>query len=308
MNGWKSLLRGVVGLLLCAIAFAVTAGNTVEKVALVIGNRDYADRKGDLKNTLRDAELMAQSLKKLGFAVTERTNLGRSQMLAEVADFSERIPPGATALIYYAGHGMQVGGNSYLVPVDMEITSEQTVPIKAYPVNTVLERLSASQSAVNIVVVDACRANPFQPRNPVRYRNFADLGLAAVQAPRGTLIAYSTEPGQLAADGKESNSIYTATLAKVILEPKPGAPRDLQQDREPGTQETLDDQIPWYNTSLTDNYYFLPPEGVTVVAGKSLRMADAGRGETGMRRGVDAPNAESVASYNNLHQERMGPA
>lgn len=284
MKAWFT--QAVIGLAMLTCTSAYADGNLVQKFALVIGNRDYQGRQDLLANTLRDADLMAQSLKKLGFTVTQRTNLDRSQMLSAISGFADQLPEGSTALVYYAGHGMQVGGNNYLVPVDMALTSEQTVPVKAYPLKTLLERLSASKSAVNLVVLDACRDNPFQPRTAVRYRSFANLGLAQVQAPRGTLIAFSTAPGQLAADGKESHSVYTAALAKTILEPRLEIREIFEKVASQVRKQTLDDQIPWYETSITDKYYFLPPEGVSIVAGKSLQV-DAGRSQTQPRRGME---------------------
>lgn len=301
MKPWQDRIGSFVILLLClGVAAAHAAGNTVEKFALVIGNQAYSSKGRSLNNTLNDAELMTRSLKQLGFTVTTRTDLGRSQLLDEVAGFAGRLPEGSTALIYYAGHGMQVGGNNYLVPVDMVLTSEQTVPLKAYPVKTLLERLAAAKSAVNVVVLDACRDNPFQPPNPVRYRSFADLGLAPVQAPRGTLVAYSTAPGQQAADGKEANSVYTSVLAKVLLEPNLEIHDVFFKVNSLVRKRTLDDQIPWFDTSLTDKYYFKPPEGVTVVAGKPLMLADAGQRGTQVRRGMEA---EPVQWFHNLSNQ-----
>jgi hypothetical protein len=297
----RFLLRslGVLAALMWSLSLlAAPVGNVVDKFALVIGNRDYANPSGTLGNTLRDAESISQSLRKLGFKVTERNNLNRSMMLSEIADFAERLPTGATALVYYAGHGMQVGGANYLVPVDMALTSEQTVPIKAYSLKTLLERLSASKSAVNIVVLDACRNNPFQPPNAIRYRNFANLGLASIRAPRGTLIAYSTAPGQLAADGKEANSLYSATLAKVMVEPQLEIREVFEKVGNMVRKRTLDDQIPWYETSLTEKYYFLPPEGVSIVAGKPLNSAYAqsAGSNAGPYRGSNSPSTALLSA------------
>jgi hypothetical protein len=270
---------------------SLATGNNVEKYALVIGNRDYEGSGRDLANTIRDANQVAQALKKLEFNVTQRSNLTRSQMFAEVANFSEQLPEGATAFVYYAGHGMQLGGSNYLMPVDMLPTSEQSVSIKAYPLKILLERLSKAKSAVNIVVLDACRDNPFQPASPVRYRSFADLGLIRTQAPRGTLLAYSTAPGQLAADGKDAANSYAAILARTLQEPKLEIRQIFDKVASQMRLSTQDDQIPWYETSLTDHYFFLPPDGVTVVAGKPLIMADAGRRNTGYRSDKPADNA-----------------
>jgi hypothetical protein len=299
MHAMNLATRALLACLLALFAhLALAAGNTVDKFALVIGNQAYASQARSLSNPRSDAALMARSLRQLGFAVTERSDLTRSQMLEEVAAFSGRLTEGSTALVYFAGHGMQISGANYLVPVDMVPTSEQSVPLKTYPLDTLLERLSAAKSAVNLVVLDACRDNPFQPPNPVRYRSFANLGLAEIKkAPRGTLIAYSTAPGQQAADGKEANSVYTAALAKVILEPGLEIRKVFDKVGNLVRKRTLDDQIPWYAGSLADEYYFKPPEGVTVVAGKSLLLADAGQRSTTARRGMEA---EPVQWFHNL--------
>jgi uncharacterized caspase-like protein len=213
-----------IGMMFLALS-VFAAGNVADKFALVIGNRDYSRAEQSLPNAARDAELMAESLRKLGFQVSERRNLKRADFVSAVGDFAERLPEGATAFVFYAGHGMQIGGNNFLTPVDLVPTSEQTISLKSYPLKTLLDRLSSSKSAVNIVVLDACRNNPFQPNGAIRYRSFADLGLAPVQAPRGTLVAYSTSPGQLAADGQGKNSVYTESLAKALLQPK----RELEE-------------------------------------------------------------------------------
>jgi TPR repeat protein len=267
----------------------------IRKFALVIGNSNYLGYKRSLKNPINDAKLMAESLSRLGFQVKQYTDLDRAGFVNAVGDFASALPAGATALVFYAGHGMQIGGLSYLIPTDMPVTSEQSVPLRAYPVKTLLERISATKSSVNVVVFDACRDNPFQPQPPLQYRNFANLGLAPVQAPRGTVIAYSTAPGQLAADGKEGNSLYTAALAKVIQEPGLSLEDVFKKVSSQVRKTTFDDQIPWFESSLTEEYFFLPPAGVTVVAGRPLKRASidgetktAGRGVTPYGSATDA--------------------
>lgn len=275
------------------------------KVALVIGNQLYAEDK-PLANAANDASLMAKTLARLGFAVTALRDLNRADFAAAVTEFTERIPEGATALVYYAGHGMQVSGNNYLNPVDMQITGEQMTPLRAYALKSLLERLALSRSAVNIVILDACRNNPFRSQGAVRYRSFGNLGLNRVQAPRGTLIAYSTAPGQLAADGAGGNSIYTAALARQLAEPGREIEAIFKRVSTEVRKQTLDDQIPWYESSMTDSYYFVPPEGVTVAAGKPLRHAAAGAvADTAVRgrpapAGDDAPDAADPPWYRQL--------
>ncbi len=278
-----------------------TPNDTVKKFALVIGNGSYAGNKRSLKNSVNDARLMAQSLHKLGFEVKQYADLNRAGLVNAVADFAGALPQGATALVFYAGHGMQIGGLSYLIPVDMPVTSEQSVPLRAYPVKTLLEQISAAKSSVNVVVFDACRDNPFQPPSPVQYRNFANLGLAPVQAPRGTVVAYSTAPGQLAADGKDNNSVYTASLASVMQEPGLSLEDIFKKVGDQVRRKTFDDQIPWYESSLTDEYFFLPPAGVTIVAGRSLKREPTDGASKIAARSIELTNhATDVLWYRSM--------
>ena len=272
-------------------------GNSVAKFALVIGNSTYSGYRRNLKNPANDSRLMAQNLRKLGFEVRLGNDLDRARMNKVVADFADGLPEGATALVFYAGHGMQIGGASYLVPVDMVVTSEQSVPLRAYPLKTLLERLSASRASVNLVVLDACRDNPFQPETPIRYRSFNNLGLAPVQAPVGTVVAYSTSPGQLAADGQAANSVYTSALAEVMLEPGLSIEAMFKKVGVQVRNKTQDDQIPWFESSLSEEYFFRPPEGVSIVAGRRLPLEDDRRSQKSRRRVIgDAGEASAQAS------------
>jgi len=266
-----------LALLLTCSAWAGAAGNQLAKHALVLANGSYP--RDALPNALRDGKLIAQTLKQLGFTVTERPDLTREEMMDAITRFTDDLPEGATALVYYAGHGMQVGGGNYLTPIDMQLTGEASVPLKAYPVRHLLERLALARSAVNILVLDACRNNPFQPAGAVRYRSFSQLGLAREQAPRGTLIAYSASPGQQAPEGRGKNSVYTETLAHTLLEPQLELRAIFDKVGNLVRRHSLDDQVPWYESSLTDAYYLQPPDGITVAAGKPLAFAQGGRGD-----------------------------
>ena len=259
----------------------------LSKFALVIGNGHYSGNRRNLKNPVNDSKLMAQSLRKLGFDVKRFEDLDRKRLIKTIAEFADGLPEGATSLVFYAGHGMQIGGANYLVPVDMLMTSEQSVPLRAYPLKALLERVAASKSSVNIVVLDACRDNPFQPENPVRYRNFSRLGLAPIQAPVGTLVAYSTSPGQLSADGNEANSIYSSALAQVILEPELSLEAIFKKVGVLVRNKTRDDQIPWFESSLSEEYFFLPPEGVTMVAGRKPLTSDARFNQKSSSRSIE---------------------
>ncbi|ARV17611.1 hypothetical protein AEP_00651 [Curvibacter sp. AEP1-3] len=286
-----NIMRCLVLALLC-IAFSACAaapiaqqGNTVPKVALLIGNAAYQQDRYSLKNPINDIDLIAQSLRKLGFAITRHTNLGRVDMQRAASDFAASVPAGATTFIYYAGHGMQVGGESYLIPTDMPLTSEQAVAIRAVPLASYLEKISASKASVNVVVLDACRNNPYQPTPAVRYRGGANLGLAAVKAPRGTFVAFSTSPNQQAPDGVGSNSTYAKALAANLLQPDQTLHETFVRVGEQVRKATYDDQIPWVASSLAEDYYFLPPRHITVVPGQGLSQQAAVANE-GKSRGT----------------------
>ena len=252
------------------------------KMALVIGNSRYSGGR-ELLNTGNDARLMASTLTGLGFTVTEKHDLDRAQFDAAVAAFAARLPAGATAFVYYAGHGMQLEGGNYLTPVDMPVTGMSAAKLHSYALNTLLDALGKSKSAINVVVLDACRNNPFQPGAAVRYRSFQNLGLTPLKAPRGTLIAYSTLPGQQAPDGLGSNSIYTLTLARMLAQPGTELDAIFKQVGNEVRRQTRDDQIPWYETSLAGAYYLnaldqarygaaLPAKGRAIESGRPQTM------------------------------------
>jgi uncharacterized caspase-like protein len=243
-----------------------------------------------LANAANDARLMARTLGALGFAVTERHDLDRSALVATVADFAERVPADATVFVYYAGHGMQIDGNNYLNPVDMVLTSERASGGRAYPLATLLDRLKRSHAGLNIVVLDACRNNPFQPPSGVRYRGWGALGLSKVEPPRGTLIAYSTAPGELAPDGKgSSNSLYTATLSKVLAEPGRELTDIFRTVGDEVRRQTMDDQMPWYEASLGGAYFFRPPVGAAEPAVPLAQRSPQRLAAREPSRGVHAP-------------------
>lgn len=249
-------------LLVAAAGMAQATPAVGARMALVIGNQSYAAPSA-LPNAGNDARLMARTLTALGYTVTERHDLSRAQLDEAVTRFANGLPQGATAFVYYAGHGMQIEGSNYLTPVDMALSSPAAAQLHSYSLKSLLERLSRSRSAVNIVVMDACRNNPFRPSDKP-YRSFRDLGLSKVAAPRGTFIAYSTAPGQLAPDGKDGNSVYTRTLAGVMREPGRDLEAVFKRTAELVRRATLDDQMPWYESSLAGR--LLLSEGAPLAA------------------------------------------
>lgn len=230
------------------------------RFALVIGNGAY--HASLLPNTRPDSELIAGALASAGFAVTLRKDLNRSEMFDAVRRFSESVSAGGTALVYYAGHGLQIQGKNYLLPVDTTPTSEAGVALRAFPLQALHERLALSRSAVNIIILDACRNNPFRPIPAVRMRNYANLGLANPSAPRGTLVAYSTAPGQLAEDGTgRKHSLYTETLAALLGRRGLTAENLFRTLSDEVRRRTLEEQQPWFESSLAGDFYFRLPPG-----------------------------------------------
>jgi hypothetical protein len=182
-----------------------------KRIALVIGNADYASA-AKLNNTVNDANSMEAALKDLGFEVIKVLNGGYEKMKNAIYSFGDQIHEVDVSLFYYAGHGLEVDGTNYLVPVDADINSALDVKLKAIPMTGVLRTMEfTNDEGLNMIILDACRNNPF----PTGKRS-SGSGLARVQAPSGTLIAYATDPGSVASDGDRDNGLYTGELVRQL--------------------------------------------------------------------------------------------
>jgi hypothetical protein len=221
----------------------------VQRLALVIGNSAY--QMAPLKNPLNDAEDMAVNLKNLGFEVILKKNADQRTMEDTIRYFGKQLRNGGVGLFYFAGHGMQVNGRNYLIPIDAKIESENDVKYEAVDAGRVLGQMEDAENKINIVILDACRNNPFS-------RNFrtSERGLARMDAPKGSLIAYATAPGEVAADGSERNGIFTKYLMKHMIEPNLPIELVLKQARIDVARATGGKQIPWEASSLMGNFYF----------------------------------------------------
>ena len=221
----------------------------VQRLALVIGNSAY--QMAPLKNPLNDAEDMAVNLKNLGFEVILKKNADQRTMEDTIRYFGKQLRNGGVGLFYFAGHGMQVNGRNYLIPIDAKIESENDVKYEAVDAGRVLGQMEDAENKINIVILDACRNNPFS-------RNFrtSERGLARMDAPKGSLIAYATAPGEVAADGSERNGIFTKYLMKHMIEPNLPIELVLKQARIDVARVTGGKQIPWEASSLMGNFYF----------------------------------------------------
>ena len=186
-----------------------------KRVALVIGNGDYRnpDSLPRLVNPANDAEDMAAALRGFGFEVIVKKDVNLEDMSTAIAEFGRRIGNGDAALFYFAGHGIQVKGQNYLMPVDARIESEAQVPFQGINVNQLLEEMDNAQSRVNIVMLDACRNNPLSGK----FRSGATRGLAVpASMPKGTVIVYATDPGNTALDGGGRNGLFTSGLLSAF--------------------------------------------------------------------------------------------
>jgi uncharacterized caspase-like protein len=226
----------------------VTPGRT----ALIIGNGAYPT--SPLKNPVHDAEDMARLLEKLGFTVVLRLNADLRNMESAVRDFGRQLNAGGTGVFYYAGHGMQVEGRNYLIPVGARIESESDVRFEALDVGRVLGKMEDAGNGLNIVILDACRDNPF-----ARAFRSVPSGLARMDAPRGTLIAYATAPGSVAADGTGRNGIYTQNLLAHMATPGLPVEEVFKRVRNGVIRDTAEKQVPWESSSLTGSFYFAAP-------------------------------------------------
>src|SRR4051812_25122252 len=240
------------------------AAEAEPRVALVIGNSAYQGDLPALPNPANDARLMAKTLKSIGFDVVEAEDASQDQMKQAIAAFSDKLTAAGkdgTGLFFYAGHGLQVAGENYLIPIDAKIKSERDVDLVSVSAGTVMKQMEFAESAVNIIILDACRNNPLggDARGLSR-------GLAKIEtAPRGSFIAYSTAPGSTAADGDGANSPYTTALAETITEPGLSIADVFQEVRTKVLASTGNEQTPWDSSSLTGRFYFKAPDATASV-------------------------------------------
>lgn len=227
------------------------------RIALVIGNGNY-QYTGQLANTANDARLMAETLKEVGFELyggKPQINLSRDDMINVIEGFGDSIGSNDTALFYYSGHGMQVKGENYLIPINASIKNEAEVRVKSVESSLIFAKLEGTKNGINIVILDACRNNPFG-----RSFRSGNNGLAQVTAPSGTIVAFSTAPNQVAEDGSNGNSTYTRELARFIKLPGLQIEDVFKRVRVAVEEATGGNQLPWENTSLKGDFSFVNAE------------------------------------------------
>jgi tetratricopeptide (TPR) repeat protein len=263
--GWLLLVLATPGLFAQSTR-QLTQGpqpqNSTKRIALVIGNGTYASAPA-LKNPPNDARDIAATLQALGFEVSSGVNIGQREMKRLIREFGQKLKGGGSGLFYYAGHGVQSKGRNYLIPIDAEIQSEAEVEDSGVDVGLVLNYMDEAQNGLNIVILDACRNNPFGRS----FRSAAE-GLAQVDAPTGTLIAYATAPGRVASDGTGQNGLYTSELLKQMRVPSVSVTDMFMRVRAEVMKQTGNKQVPWESSSLVGAFYFSGSAGSAATAGK----------------------------------------
>ena len=241
-------MRTFFGLMLAMTVFMADALRAEPRIALVIGNGTY-EAVGTLLNPVRDADLIAQRLESLGFAVTVARDSDLAEMRAAISTFGRQLREAgedATGLFYYAGHGVQSFGRNYLLPVDAALTDAADLSLVAVEAEAVLRQMASARNRTNIFILDACRNNPF-PESV----GFGETGLAEMNAPAGTYIAYATSPGRVALDGAGENSPFTAALAHQITVPGQTIEEAFRAVRVAVMEATAGAQTPWDTSLLT---------------------------------------------------------
>ncbi|MGQ0455965.1 MAG: caspase family protein [Hyphomicrobium sp.] len=257
----RRLIACVVGIL-----SLVTPATAEKRVALIIGNAAYAHA-GALANPANDAKDMAASLTELGFNVILGLDLSKAEFDSNVREFSGALADADTAVFFYAGHGLQVAGRNYLVPVDAELKSERDLDFDAVGLDFILKQMELGREGkTNIVFLDACRDNPLA-RNLARSMGTRSAsigkGLAEVQTGVGTFVAYSTQPGNVALDGAGRNSPFTAALAKAVRQPGHNLTAVMIGVRKQVLADTGGKQVPWDHSALVGDFFFnttAPPD------------------------------------------------
>jgi hypothetical protein len=232
-----------------------------KRVALVIGNSQYKNT-APLGNPRNDAADMARALGSLGFEVIEGHDLEKASMDRTIRDFANALNGARVGLFFYAGHGLQVMGQNYLVPTDAQLTTSAALDFETVRLDLV-HRTMEREAATNIIILDACRDNPLA-RNLARALGTRSTqvgrGLAAVESGEGTLISYSTQPGNVALDGAGRNSPFAEALLKHIAAPGDDLPSILINVRNDVMKATARRQVPWEHSAMTARFYFTPPQ------------------------------------------------
>jgi uncharacterized caspase-like protein len=247
------------------------------RVALVVGNSAY-EQSPRLENPKNDATDIASSLRRLGFQVMEGLDLNKAAFDAKIREFTAALRGADVGVLFYAGHGLQVAGHNYLVPIDAQLTTAEALDVEMVGLDFIHQTMER-EAETSILFFDACRDNPFS-RNLARALGTRSSeigrGLAPVENGVGTLISFSTQPGNVALDGKGRHSPYSSALLKQLNTSNDDVSSMLIDVRNEVMKETGRKQVPWENSALTSRFYFKPAAQETIaVAGTQLGSSEA---------------------------------
>ena len=275
-------LAAVLALLAAALVLALPAA-AEKRVALVIGNSAYKEV-AQLANPVNDANEISSALKSAGFDVILGVDVDKREFDTKVRNFADLLEDADAAIFFYAGHGLQVAGRNYLIPVDAHLQGERDLDFDAVNLDFIMKQMELGRAdKTNIVFLDACRDNPFSQnlaRSMGTRSTSIGKGLAQVDTGVGTFIAYSTQPGNVALDGKGKNSPFTAALSKHVREPGRDLTSVMIETRKDVLAATAGKQVPWDHSALTGEFYFQPTEAqrsAAVSPGASAEPAAGGR-------------------------------
>ena len=242
-----------LALLLCnsIITNAYSGDQATEpRYALIIGNAQYQSL-GELRNPLNDARAMKTALQHTGFHVTHLENAGRRAMKQAVREFYGHISGGGVGFFFYAGHGIEVDGQNYLIASDSDLQSKADVEFETLEVNYIARMMERAGNRLNIMVLDACRNDPFS--------RSGSGGLAPIQEAQGMFIAFATAPGSVASDGDGANGLFTSQLIDEIQRPGLNLEAVFKNVRKRVIDRSGSQQVPWTSSSITGDFYFVPP-------------------------------------------------
>jgi hypothetical protein len=225
------------------------------KIALVVGNGKYKDAP-ELKNPPNDAKAMGEALKGAGFEVMMKLDTGREELVSAIRDYVHVIEQKkCVGLFYFAGHGVQLAWRNYMLPIDAVIDKIDDMAKQAVDIERLMEGLTKAANPMNVIILDACRENPFGKDFRVEHK-----GLSQMDAPNLTLLAYATSPGNVASDGEGANGLYTENLLREIRVPEAKIEDVFKRVRLNVRRKTNGAQIPWESTSLEEDFWFIPPK------------------------------------------------
>ena len=291
------VLYRVVALLATSLVLALPAA-AEKRVALVIGNSAYKEV-AQLPNPVNDANEISSALKTAGFDVILGVDLDKRAFDTKVRNFADLLEDADAAIFFYAGHGLQVAGRNYLIPVDAHLQGERDLDFDAVNLDFIMKQMELGRAdKTNIVFLDACRDNPFSQnlaRSMGTRSTSIGKGLAQVDTGVGTFIAYSTQPGNVALDGKGKNSPFTAALSKHVREPGRDLTSVMIETRKDVLAATTGKQVPWDHSALTGEFYFQPTEAQRSAAVSPGASAEPGAAAAQPRSPEETGNIVALA-------------